>query len=246
MKVLIVDDEFPARKLIELFLKEVEDVEIIGECDNGLDAIKFVQKHNVDLIFLDIKMYQKDGIQTAFEINRIVDSPYIVFTTGFTEYAVKAFELKAIDYIVKPYTKDRIIQAVSRVKELHNSSAYGLLSNDILYKQGKLPVWSSDHLFVLNYTDVLYFKAYKKGKSYVFSTNGRFITDLSLNDVEQELKIKRFLRVHKSFIINIDKITEIIPWFNSTYILKINECEDKIPVSRHYINIFKKIMRIAN
>lgn len=246
MKVLIVDDELPARKLIKLFLKEIEDVDIIGECDNGIDAVKFIQNHNTDLVFLDIKMYQKDGLQTAFDINKLSNSPYIAFTTGFTEYAVKAFELKAIDYIVKPYTIDRILATINRVRELRDNKAYGLLSNDILYKQGKLPVWSRDHLFVLNYTDILYFKAYKKGKSYVYSINGTFITDLSLTDVERELNINRFIRVHKSFIINIDKIIEIIPWFNSTYVLKINECEDKIPVSRHYISDFRKIMRIDN
>ena len=246
MRGLIVDDEFPARKLIRLFLKEIEDVEIIGEYDNGVDAVKFIQNHNIDLVFLDIKMYQKDGLQTAFDINKLSNSPFIVFTTGFTEYAVKAFELKAIDYIVKPYTKDRILATINRVRELQENNSYGVLLNDILYKQGKLPVWSRDHLFVLNYSDILYFKAYKKGKSYVYSINGEFITDLSLTDVEKELNVDRFIRVHKSFMINIDKIIEIIPWFNSTYVLRLNECEDKIPVSRHYISTFRKIMRIHN
>ncbi len=244
MKVLVVDDELPARELLKFFLEQIEDIEIVGECDNGNDAVEFVKKQDVDAVFLDIKMYNKDGLSAATEIRNLLHPPYIVFTTGFSEYAVEAFELNAIDYVVKPYSKERLDKTVDRIKKIKGDDIYELLSKDMFYKQGKLPVWANDRLIVLNYSDIKYFKSHKKGKSKVYSTEGEFIVDLSLKDIENKFKSGRFIRTHKSYITNLEKIEQIVPWFNNTYNLVLNGCEEKIPVSRHYINKFRKLMGI--
>ena len=134
---------------------------------------------------------------------------------------------------------------LKKIRGKENKSIYGLVSNDLLYKQGKLSVWASDRLIILNYSDILFFKAHQKGKSFVHIDNHEYITDLSLTEIESKININQFLRVHKSFIINTEKVLEIIPWISGTYVLKLEGSEEKIPVSRHYIKDFKEVMKIS-
>ncbi len=246
MKILIVDDEFPARKLIRYYLNDVEDVEVVGEYDNSIDALKFLETHAADIIFLDINMSQMTGIDMAERINMINHPPNIVFTTGFTEYAVKAFELKAIDYIVKPYTKNRILESLERVRESKNNQLYGLLSEDVIYNRGKLSVWEGDRMLIIKYTDIEYFSAAKKGKSLVHTEKGKFIADLSLKEIESTMDHNKFFRVHKSYIVNIDKIVEILPSFNNTYDLTVEFSQEPVPVSRNYITSFREKIGISH
>lgn len=240
MRVLIIDDEFPARKLIRHYLSDVDDVEVVGEYDNCIDALKFLEINSADIIFLDINMSQMSGIDMALKIKSIPKPPNIVFTTGFTEYAVKAFELKAIDYVVKPYTKSRILESVDRVREAKSNQLYGLLSDDIVYSNGKLSVWDGDRLIVIKYANINYFSAAKKGKSYVHAVKGKFLADISLKEIENKMDINKFFRVHKSFIVNTEKITEITPSYNNTYDLTMESSNEKIPVSRNYISQFRE------
>ena len=240
MKILIVDDEFPARKLIRHYIEDETDIEVVGEYDHCSEALEYINMNTVDIVFLDINMSQMNGIDMAEKINKKINPPMIIFTTGFTEYAVKAFELNAIDYIVKPYTKRRIIESLKRGREAKNNQLYGLLSENIHYSRGKLSAWDGNKMIVIKYSDIEYFSAAKKGKSNVRTEKGIYTVDLPLKDIENRLEINEFMRVHKSFIVNIEKITEVTPSFNNTYELTmISSCEN-VPVSRHYIASFRE------
>lgn len=240
MKIVIVDDEFPARKLIRHYIEDETDIEIVGEYDNCEDAMKYINLNSVDIVFLDINMAQINGIDMAERINKNVNPPMIVFTTGFTEYAVKAFELNAIDYIVKPYTKSRIYESLKRVREAKNRQLYGLLSEDIHYSHGKLSAWDGNKMVVIKYSDIEYFSAAKKSKSNVRTEKGKYTVDLPLKDVEKHLDLNSFMRVHKSYIVNMEKITEVTPSYNNTYDLTMIYSCEKVPVSRHYIASFRE------
>lgn len=241
MRILIVDDEFPAREILKIFIKEIAEADAIFECADGQDAIDFLEKQSVDLVLLDIHMGEKDGFAVAEKINLRKNPPLIVFTTGYSEYALKAFENKAVDYIMKPYSKERLKQTFEHIVKLGEFSCIsGKLHNRYIEK-GKILVWSNDRLVVIDLDDVLYAKPHSKGKISLVTRERSYEYRGKLEDLEDCFKTNRFLRVHKSFVVNLEAIGEIIPWFNSTYMLALKDYDgEKVPVSRHYIQAFKK------
>jgi len=240
VRILIVDDEFPAREILKMFIGDIAEVDKIYECEDGQEAVDFVKNHDVDLVMLDIHMSVKDGLAAADDINRIKNPPLIVFTTGYGEYALKAFEKKAVDYIMKPYSRERLKQTFERIAELGAGACSRGDMDNWYIKKGKLPVWSKDRLVVIDLSDILYVTSHSKGKVTLVTRHGEFIYKANLGNLENCFKSKSFLRVHKSYVVNLEEIQEILPWFNSTYMLAMkNYGGEKIPVSRHYIQNFK-------
>jgi DNA-binding LytR/AlgR family response regulator len=244
MKIIIVDDEFPARKLIVHYLKDEDDITIVRECCNGIEAFEYISKNAVDLVFLDIRMSNMNGIELAEKINGITKPPMIIFTTGYTEFAVKAFEVNAVDYIVKPYTKDRIMEAFRKAQEMKATQVYGRISEDIKYQQGKITVWNGDSIAIIKYSEIFFFSAFKHGASHVHTDTEIFVTTLSLKEIEEKLGTQKFMRVHKSYVVNLEHIEKITPSFNSTYELSMASSGQTVPVSRNYISDFRKVMGI--
>lgn len=251
LRVLLVDDEFPSRGELGCLLEEIGGVEVIGECEDGEEAVDFIKANTLDVVFLDIQMSTKDGLTAAWEIIQLPNPPKIVFTTGYNEYAVKAFELNAVDYVMKPYSKKRLELTVEKLKglyqfeKLENKNVYQLLTKDKGVNNGKLSVWANDRLIVLHISQLFFVKAEGKGTSIIYSEKGNFHTRFTLKDIEEKLNSPHFIRTHKSYIVNLEKIQEIIPWFNNTYVLLLDGCQEKnIPVSRNYIKQFKELMGI--
>lgn len=240
MRILIVDDEFPAREILKMFISEIIEIDEIHECEDGQAAIDFLEKHEVDLVMLDIQMNVKDGLTAAKEINMLKHSPLIVFTTGYGEYALEAFERKAVDYIMKPYSKERLKQTFERISELGLTACSSGDQDNRFNQKGKIPVWLKDRLLVIDLRDILYITPHSKGKVTIMTRKDEFVYRANLGDVETCFRSNAFLRVHKSFVVNLVEIQEILPWFNSTYMLKLkNYSGETIPVSRHYIQSFK-------
>ncbi len=251
MKALLVDDEFPARGELRCLLEEIGRIEVVGECEDGEEALDFLKKNAIDVVFLDIQMSVKDGLTTAWEIIQLPHPAQIVFTTGYNEYAVKAFELNAVDYVMKPYSKKRLEQTVQKLVDLRqekkweNSKIYELLAKKLVANQGRLSVWAHDRLVVLTTAQILCVKAEGKGKSVLYTEKGNFFTGFTLKEIEEKLNSSQFLRTHKSYLVNLEKIREIIPWFNNTYVLVLEGYTgENIPVSRHYIKEFNEKMGI--
>ncbi|MBZ4654749.1 MAG: ypdB [Peptococcaceae bacterium] len=251
MKALLVDDEFPAREELRCLLEEIGGIEVVGECEDGEEALAFLKKTPLDVIFLDIQMSVKDGLTTAWEILQLPHPPKIVFTTGYNEYAVKAFELNAVDYVMKPYSKKRLEQTVKKLVELkkaekwENGTIYDLLAKNVVTHRGRLSVWAHDRLIVLNTSQIIFVKAEGKGKTVLYTEKGNFVTGFTLKEIEEKLNSSQFCRIHKSYLVNLEKIREVIPWFNNTYVLVLEDyTEENIPVSRHYIKKFNEKMGI--
>lgn len=251
LNALVVDDELPAREELTFMLESSGKVRVVGECEDGDEVIPFLLKTPVDVVFLDIKMRVQNGLSTAWQIIQLERPPKIVFTTGFSQHAQEAFELNAVDYIMKPYLQDRInrsvMKAIDNIKAGQaNSPILSMINKGDSFEPNRLVVWKNDRLVVIAYSDVIYAKADANRKTAVITAKGAFQANFSLKELEEKLKPPTFLRTHKSYIVNLDKVQEIVPWFNNTYLLKLVDSPDHdVPVARHYIKQFQSILGIS-
>ncbi|MDR3589574.1 MAG: LytTR family DNA-binding domain-containing protein [Negativicutes bacterium] len=250
LRAIIVDDEFPAREELKYFLGQTGLVDVVGECEDGDEVPAALRNLRPDVVFLDIMMRSKDGLATAAALLEEDHCPYIVFTTGFSEYAAKAFELNAVDYILKPYAKERVRTCVEKVAKMKKQRDSEADSAKPLEQQRRNPpticVWSKDRMVILQPADILFAKADEDRQTALHTTRGVFFTKTTLKELAENLKELRFLRTHKSYLVNLAKVQEVIPWFNGTYLLVLKNCgETNIPVARHYVKEFNSELGIG-
>ena len=240
MKAIIVEDEFLAREELKYFIKNYSSIEIVDEFEDGIDVLKFIQKNEVDIIFLDINIPSLDGVLLAKNISKFSRKPYIVFITAYKEHAVEAFEIEAFDYILKPYHESRIISMLKKLEITHNHEKDNLHRNSIT---NKMNLWKNEKIIVVDLDDIYYCIA-KERVTYVFTKDEEYSVGISITEFYNSLPKDRFFRCHRSYIVNITKIKEIIPWFNNTYNLKLQGINYEVPVSRSNLKEFKQLMNI--
>ncbi|GKZ01880.1 LytR/AlgR family response regulator transcription factor [Paraclostridium bifermentans] len=246
MKCIIVEDEFPAREELKYFIKNHSNIEIVSEFDNGIDVLKFIQENSIDVIFLDINIPMLDGILLAKTINKFKYKPKIVFITAYKEHAVEAFELEAFDYVLKPYSDQRIINTLNKLKDCEENEKVLKREQNLEEKsdvQDTITMWKNDKIIVLKFDDIYYCEANER-ETIVYTKENEYIVKSSISEFLKSLPSNQFFKTHRSYIVNINKIKEIIPWFNSTYILKLNDIKKEIPVSRSNIKEFRNTMHI--
>jgi DNA-binding LytR/AlgR family response regulator len=228
IKSIIVDDEPFARKLLLEYCAKVNLLEVKGDFSNALDAVSFINKHEVDLIFLDIKMPDITGLGM---LGTLQNPPRVIFTTAFAEYAMDGFELDAIDYLLKPFDFARFLKAVNKA-ESHFSKAQPLDYNEdfLFIKEGR-------NMVRLSLKDIKFIQGQK---DYVqFSTSDRKVMSLmNMKDLEKDLSPKGFLRIHQSYLINTNHISSI-----STEKACIGK--DEFPVSQSYKYVVKDYLNIS-
>ncbi|WP_138204804.1 LytR/AlgR family response regulator transcription factor [Haloimpatiens lingqiaonensis] len=236
MNCVIIDDEYPAREELKYFINNYSKINILGEFDDGVEALMFIEKNMPDIIFLDINMPKISGIEMARLLNNFSKRVDIVFITAYKEHAVEAFEIQAFDYILKPYSKERIINTLKRLER-------DFLSESLPYVNNKITLWKENKMVVINVKDICYCEA-KERETIIYTKDNEYIMNQSISHAAEKLPDNMFFRTHRSFLINIDKVVEINPWFNNTYMLKLEGVNKEIPVSRNNINSFKHIMGI--
>ena len=224
LKCLVIDDEPPARKILQGYINELPLLELTGECGNALHSIYFLQQNNVDLIFLDIKMPQMNGNEF---LKTIKNPPSVIFTTAHMDYAMEGYELDVVDYLLKPIKFDRFVKAVNK--------AITLKGNNVTDEK---PVMNQKHgdsfvyfrcerkMIKVMLKDVLYIESMKDYVK-IFTTEDTIITKLSLNAVQAMLPEKDFLRTHRSFVVSVQKIKSY-----THELLEINKIE--IPIGKLY------------
>jgi two-component system LytT family response regulator len=235
LRCIIVEDEYPSREELKYFIKEYSSIEIIEEFEEALSALKFLEKSNVDVIFLDINMPNLDGMTFSKLIAKFKEPPKIVFITAYKEYAVEAFEVYAFDYILKPYSKERMIHALKKLEDQGKV--------DIGYKRDKIILCKSEKMIVIDWTDIYYCEA-RERETIVYTKDESYIAKINISHFLKKLPEDKFFRSHRSYILNLDKVQEIVPWFNNTYNVKLEDLDTTIPVSRNKIKEFRKIMGI--
>jgi len=248
LRALIVDDEAPARDELRYLLSLEAGIEVVGEADGGLTAIGLAAHLKPNVVFLDVEMHGMNGLEAAAVIRTVAPQALIVFATAYDEYAFQAFEVGAVDYILKPFESERIHTTLERLNnyrpeewEAAAERVDAALSKTKITVQ-KLPVEKNGKIVMVNYSDIIYAYA-QTGQVLVVTVNGEFEFTGTLSELQERVGGTSMVRVHKSYIVNMDKVKEVIPWFKGTYWLKVEGCPDaEIPVSKSNIKQIKDIL----
>lgn len=243
LKVLIVEDEAYVRDEIKYMLSRYDRLTIAGEADNPFDAICEVHKVKPDIVFLDIKLHDAiDGIELGKRIVQAAPHVRIVFVTAFDDRAIDGFEVGAVDYVLKPFSEERLSKTIERLlpedaEDKHKKTLSRRGSDKIIMKKNQ--IWKP-----VDVADICYFKSSDHVTTAV-TADDSYTLNLTLRELEDTLPPGLFLRTHKSFIVNLDCIHEIIPWFNYTYKIILKDRPEEIPVSRNYMKQFKATLAIS-
>lgn len=243
MKVVIIDDEPLARSLVKEYLEPHTDLEVVEECDNGLQGLKAIQQHKPDLIFLDVQMPRING----FEMLELVeDPPAVIFTTAFDEYAIKAFDAHAVDYLLKPFTQERFDKAVTRWRESAAATTAGtaalleLAAATSPLQSSRIVVKTGSHIKIIPVHEVNFIESaddYVK----VHTKEGAFLKSGTMSHYEAILNKEQFVRCHRSCIVNVHNITRIDPYEKDSHVAVLKSSE-KIPVSRSGYARLKQVL----
>ncbi len=253
MTALIVDDEQLSREELKYLLDTAGDVDVLAEGKNGVEAVNLIRTHHPDVVFLDVQMPGLDGfavLKKLLELGKGEQLPQIIFATAFDQYAVRAFDVNAIDYLLKPFDRDRVLQAVERARlrlqEAGGDSrpAQGDLRVDTLLKlieqhqapkphSGKIVLQAGSRLLLVDQKDICYASIDEGVISVVTPTIEGQSKCRTLEELFDLLDPANFWRAHRSFLVNINHIREVVPWFKSSYQLRMDDKKQtEVPVSR--------------
>ena len=245
MKVIIVEDEFLAQQELTWLIQQHSQMEIIGTFDDGLDVLKFLQHNKVDAIFLDINIPSLDGVLLAQNISQFAHKPFIVFITAWKEHAVEAFELEAFDYILKPYQESRIVTMLQKLESSWQQQQSGNVNvvSSAPRENDTVNLIKDERIIVTPVNDIYYAEAHEK-MTFVYTRRESYVIPMNITEFCAKLPSSQFFRCHRSFCVNLNKIREIEPWFNNTYILRLRDLEFQVPVSRSKVKEFRQIMHL--
>ncbi|KHS75484.1 LytR/AlgR family response regulator transcription factor [Pectobacterium brasiliense] len=249
MKAIIVEDEFLAQQELSYLIKQHSDITIEATFDDGLDVLKYLQHNDVDAIFLDINIPSLDGVWLAQNISKFAHKPYIIFITAYKEHAVEAFEVEAFDYILKPYHESRIVTMLRKLettwqqRQMAPAVETGVPSGAPRSAQHTINLMKDERIIVTDINNIYYAAAQEK-VTLVYTRREEFIMPMNITEFCNRLPEEYFFRCHRSYCVNLTKIREIVPWFNNTYILRLNDLDFEVPVSRSKIKAFRSLMRL--
>jgi two-component system response regulator LytT len=246
LTALIIDDEQLARDELNFLLKNVDDLQILAQGKNGVEAVNLIKEHSPDLVFLDVQMPGLDGFGV---IKKLLDKktslPQFIFATAFDQYAVRAFEVNAIDYLLKPFDKKRLFQAIEKAKSRKKNESQGAPDNriDALVKMleaqqprsetSKVMVRAAGRLMLVDQKDICYASIEDGVISIVTSQLEGQSNCRTLEELLDSLDPKVFWRAHRGYVVNINRIREVVPWFKSSYQLRMDDRKStEVPVSR--------------
>lgn len=255
MKALIVDDEYPARVELRYQLSRFPDIEIIGEATNAREAQRLIEALDYDVIFLDVQMPGMTGIDLARQLKGREDPPKVVFVTAYENYAVPAFEMRAADYLLKPFESERLADTVQRLRELigaregQPAPAPEKAEEEEARTERKslsfLLTEKDDKQIPLPLSEIVFI--YSEGYNvFVKTHNDRLLTRHTLQELTERLPADQFFRSHRSYLVSIMQVKEISPYFNGAYILKMKDKEhSEVIVSRANVKRMKELFSMA-
>jgi two-component system LytT family response regulator len=230
MKVLIVDDEPLARLIVKEYLESYPEVKEVVECGDGFEGFKAVKEVQPDLIFLDIQMPKING----FEMLEMLDNPpKIIFTTAFDEYAIKAFESHAIDYLLKPFSKERFDKAIRKAINANSTSETKALINELRVQNStinKIVVKTNNNIRIIPLQEIHYLEAYDDYVK-IHTKDSCYLKKQTLTFYENSLPAQNFMRIHRSFLVNTDQITRIEPSEKDSFVILLKDGK-RVPVSK--------------
>jgi two-component system LytT family response regulator len=250
IRTLIVDDEPLARMRIRDLLKHESDVEIIGESGNGLEAVSTIQDESPDLIFLDVQMPEMDGFEVLKTVS-VRKMPQVIFVTAYDQYTLRAFEVHALDYLLKPFDRPRFEKALNRAKEyihLKKNDGFNHRLRELLQEVkseskyvDRFIIKSEGRIFFLKSSEIDWIEA--AGNYVTIHTGSDAYTQReTMGGLEKKLDPKKFMRIHRSKIVNIDRIKEMKPWFRGEYVIVLKD-RTELTLSRKYREKLKALFK---
>jgi DNA-binding LytR/AlgR family response regulator len=256
LRAFIVDDEAPARRELKYLLNQIGGVEIVGEASNGSAALRGIMESVPHVVFLDVQMPSLNGLELSNLLGRLPEKPLIIFSTAFEKYALAAFDVEAFDYILKPFTIERIQKAVLRaIRFLHLKDAYAAPEGrpehartadrpEATEVSRKIPLYKGEKIIPTAPQSII-FARIDGGEIVVRTSDGSYRTKSTLNELEVRLSAYGFVRVHRSSLVNTNHVKEVIPWFNGSYKLVMNDREKtEILVSRYNVREVKQYLNL--
>lgn len=235
-KAMIVDDEAPARSELKYLLDELGQTEVVSEAASVREAVEKLKEYPCDVMFLDVNMPEATGMQLAEALQHLKYSPAVVFVTAYSEFALDAFKVHAIDYLIKPVEKDSLAQAVARVREhiaLHNRAQ----------RAERIPVEKAGKKILINIDSIRYIMA-RDDYAYLQTDTDRYFSTVSLAQLEKRLDGHGFFRVHRGYLVNLEHVKEVESVPGGTLLLTLDGTDDKIPVSRRRVSSLKKALQL--
>ncbi|PYT94598.1 MAG: DNA-binding response regulator [Acidobacteria bacterium] len=257
INTIIVDDEKPAREELAYLLKGFPEINVIGQGRNGVDAVNLIKEHSPDLVFLDVQMPGLDGFGVLKKlVERKMKVPHVVFATAFDHYAVQAFDVNAVDYVLKPFDKARISKAIARARKAMETQIPAADRLEQLVQQlgatrqtssqpVKLLVKSQQRMLLVDAEDVIW-ASIADGMISVMAKDAEGTSNYrTLEELNAALESDSFWRPHRSFLVNIHYIKEVVPWFKASYMLKMSDKKQtEIPVSRSQLKRMRELFKL--
>ena len=234
LKAIIVDDEAPARSELMFLLDELGQTEVVAEASNVRDAIEKLKAYPCDVMFLDINMPEASGLQLAEALQRLKFPPAVVFVSAYSEHALDAFKVNAVDYLLKPVDSERLSQAIQRVVEHVTLHAK-------VQKLERIPVEKAGKKILIG-IDTIRFVMARDDYAYLQTDTDRYFSTVSLAQLEKRLDGHGFFRVHRGYLVNLSMVTEVESVSGGTLLLTLDSCDEQIPVSRRRVSALKKAL----
>jgi two-component system LytT family response regulator len=234
IKTIIIDDEAPARELIKHYLKELDSIEVIKECADGFSGLKSISEMKPDLVFLDIQMPRLTGIEL---VEVLTEKPEIIFTTAYDQFAIRAFELNAVDYLMKPFEKRRFLNAVNKAVDKIRTGTEKNEPSQLLKKKpesssavNRIVVRKGNSINIIPVNQVRYIES-QDDYVMIYHSGGKALKQQTMKFYEDNLTKESFVRIHRSYIVRIEEINRIEPYSKDNHVAVLHS-GDKLPVSR--------------
>jgi DNA-binding LytR/AlgR family response regulator len=242
MRALVVEDELPALEELRYRLQEADPTAEVEGATTALDALRLLKQRQFDVVFADIQMPGLSGLELADLIKEFDQPPAVVFVTAYDEYAIRAFELRAVDYLLKPVALDRLRETLERLRSGRGRASPDNGPQPRTPGLEKLPVEAAGRTILIDLPEIRYAEA-REDIVYVRTYNKLYPTRFSLNDLERRLPMPPFLRIHRAIIANMRNVVEISPYFNGAYLIKVNDATGtELTVSRGRVKDLRTLL----
>lgn len=248
LKVIIAEDDPSMRLVLRRVLYGISGTGVIGEAENGRQLVQMVEELRPDVVFIDVDMPEMNGVEAAREIFDIDPKIFIIFATAYDNYTHEAFEVYAFDYLIKPFKLERIKQTMERIIELKGErDKTGFVERPKTQPAGekresenlKLMISSNDKCTLINVHDIVLITRSDR-KTVIHTAQGSFTTYETLKQLEERIKSHKLFRCHKSYMINVDMVTEILPWGNRSYLVKLANVKEKAIITLEKLQEFQE------
>jgi two-component system LytT family response regulator/two-component system response regulator LytT len=250
ISAILVDDEKLAREELAFLLKDFPEIEVIASAENGLAAIDLIERLEPDLVFLDVQMPGLDGLAVIRRLREHSEElPYFVLVTAFDSYAIEAFRMEALDYLLKPLNRDRLAETIHRVSRASadrgKAAAVEVSITKSVFQRSKILVKSSGRSFIVDAHDIVYATIEDGLITIVTAQLEGESTYKTIEELQSNLDADLFWRVHRSYLVNINRIREVIPWFKSSYQIRMDDKKQtEIPVSRVQTKKLRALLKL--